>query len=229
MVRALKLLLLALVLAALYVLFAKSEAGVRFVAWVEGAGAWGALVFAAAYVVLTVLFLPGSLLTLGAGFLYGPLWGTLLVSPASLAGATLAFLLAKGRAREWVEKKLAEAPSFAAVDRAIAERAWLTVFLLRLSPVVPFSLLNYALGLTKVRLGSYVGASFVGMLPGTLLYVYLGSLMRSVAELAHGGPAEGGQARQLLLWGGLFATLLVIWVIARASRRALQKELARKT
>lgn len=226
--RAKKLLAAALGLVLLYTLFAQSEWPVAFVDWVEGAGAPGVVVFAVAYVVFTVLLLPGSILTLGAGFLYGPLWGTLLVSPASVLGATLAFVLAKSWAREWVVARLAGSPRFTAVDHAIAERGWLTVFLLRLSPAFPFSLLNYALGLTRVRLGSYVSASFIGMLPGTFLYVYLGSLMRSVADLARGVPADGGPARQWLLWGGLVATLVVTVVITRASQRALERSLGSK-
>jgi uncharacterized membrane protein YdjX (TVP38/TMEM64 family) len=220
-----QLLLALLGVAVLYVLLARSDFAIRFVEWTERAGTWGVATFAVAYVVFTVFLLPGSILTLGAGFLYGPLWGTLLVSPVSVAGATLAFLLSRGWARHWAKRRFVQSPRLAAVDRAIAERGWLTVFLLRLSPVFPFSLLNYALGLTEVRLSSYVGASFLGMLPGTLLYVYLGSLVRNVAQLNEGVPEGGSEARQWFFWGGLLATLLATWVIARASRRALEKAL----
>jgi len=210
----------------LYLLFVQSEFAVSFVEWSERAGTWGVATFAVVYVVSTVLLLPGSVLTLGAGFLYGPIWGTVLVSPVSVTGATLAFLLSRGWARVWAKRRFAESPRLAAVERAVAARGWVTVFLLRLSPVLPFSLLNYALGLTEVRLSSFVSASFLGMLPGTILYVYLGSLVRSAAELVGAGGHEGNAARQWLFWAGLGATLLVTWVIARASRRALEETLS---
>lgn len=198
-----------------------------FVAWVRQAGAWGVLVFGLGYVAATVLMLPGSVLTLGAGFLYGPLSGSLLVWPAAVLGATLAFRLARGRARGWVQQRVASRPVFAAVDRAIAQEGFKTVLLLRLSPVFPFSLLNYALGLTGVRAAHYVVASAIGMLPGTLMYVYLGSLAQNITELASGQTETGGLVQQLLLYGGLVATLLVTWSITRAAKRSLKRTLDR--
>lgn len=197
------------------------------VGWIHDAGALGVIVYALSYVLATLLLLPGSILTLAAGFAYGPLWGTLLVSPVSVLAATLAFALGRSIARGWVARRAAEHPRFAAVDRAIDEdgfrSAFLIVLLLRLSPIFPFNLLNYALGLTRIRLRTYVLASFLGMLPGTFLYVYLGSLITNASALASGHRPQAGMAGQVLYWGGLVATIAAIVVITRTARRALKR------
>jgi uncharacterized membrane protein YdjX (TVP38/TMEM64 family) len=185
----------------------------------HGAGAWGTVGFAAAYVVAPLLLLPGSLLTLGAGFLYGRLWGTLLVSPASVLAAAIAFLLGRTALRRRVERRIATDSRLRAIDAAVAENGFRVVFLLRLSPVVPFSLLNYALGATHVRFWTYVAASFLGMLPGTFLYVSLGAVATSAAQLrgAHGGL--------LPLIAGLAATVAVVVLLTLIGRRALRDTL----
>ena len=193
--------------------------------WVRGAGNLGLLVYFLFYAFGVVLFLPGSLLTLGAGFLYGPLLGTLLVSPASVAGATLAFLVGRFVARDWVSRRIASSPKFAAIDEAIGKRGFYIVFLIRLSPVFPFTLLNYALGLTRVKLRDYVLASFLGMLPGTFLYVYFGSLITSVAQLLGGKRPAAGPWGEALFFGGLAATVGVTWLITRIARQALNRAL----
>lgn len=188
----------------------------------RASGPAGWLLFAAAYVAGTVFLLPGSLLTLVAGFTYGPVWGTLLVSPVSVAAATAAFLTGRYLARGWAATKAAAHPRFAAVDRALAGNGFKVVLLLRLSPLFPFNLLNYALALTGVRMGAYVAASILGMLPGTVLYVYLGSLITNAAALTAERPAAGlwGQA---LFVAGLCATAAVTWFTARLARRELDK------
>ncbi|MHB8416820.1 MAG: TVP38/TMEM64 family protein [Myxococcales bacterium] len=202
-----------------------AHAIVQLADWIRGAGAAGVGAYAVIYVLATLFFLPGSLVTLAAGFAYGPLWGTLLVSPVSVLAAILAFLLGRSAARGWIARRMERQPRFAAMDRAVGERGFLLVLLLRLSPVVPFNLLNYALGLTRVRLRDYAVASFVGMLPGTVLYVYLGSLVTSASELLSGAPVKGGLFGRLLYWGGLAATVAVtVWLTQVANdaiRRAL--------
>jgi len=195
------------------------------VEWVRGAGALGVAGFAAAYVLATVLLLPGWPLTFGAGLLWGVLPGTLLVSPVSVAAATAAFLLGRSLLRQAVARRVARDARFAAIDAAVGRQGFRIVLLLRLSPAFPFNLLNYALGLTGVRLRDYVLASFLGMLPATLLYVYLGSLATSAAELARGGRPPAGPWGTLLLVAGLLATLAVTLVITRLARRALREEL----
>jgi len=197
------------------------------VGWVRAVGAAGVAVYAAVYVTATLLLLPGSALTAGAGFAYGPLWGALLVSPVSVLAATLAFVLGRTVARDWVARRVSRAPRFAAVDEAIGHSGFKIVLLLRLSPLFPFNLLNYGLGLTRVRLRDYVLGSFLGMLPGTALYVYLGSLVTSASELLSGKSSGAGALGQALYWVGLAATIAVTVLVTRVARRALDRAIAR--
>jgi len=195
------------------------------VAWIRGAGWAGGAVFVLAYVLATVLFLPGSILTLGAGFAYGVGLGTALVVVAANLGAIVAFVLGRTVARDWIATRVRTMPRFAAVDRAVGREGIKIVLLVRLSPVFPFNLLNYAFGLTRVRLRDYVLGSLVGMLPGTVMYVYLGSLITSVSELA-AGRAAGGGAQQAFYFGGLVATVAVTLYVTRLARRALAEATA---
>ena len=187
-------------------------------------GLTGVALFVVAYVMATVAALPGSILTLAAGFAYGPVWGLALASPASVAGATCAFLLGRTWLREWAERMVSASPRARAIDSAFEREGFKLVVLLRLSPVFPFSVLNYALSLSRVSLRTYVVASFVGMLPGTAMYVYLGSLVSVAAELGATGP-RGGAASLALYAAGLAATIAVVVVVTRAARRALRSEL----
>jgi uncharacterized membrane protein YdjX (TVP38/TMEM64 family) len=222
---ALGLSLLALLGLAAWLLPTKQWA-IDFVRYVRGLGTLGFVLYGLAYVVGTVLLFPGTLLTLGSGFLYGPFWGTVLVSPASVAGATIAFVLARSFLRGWVSEQIQKYPRFTAVDRAVEKHSFRTVLLLRLQPVnLPFALLNYALGLTSVRLRDYVLASWVGMLPATTLYVYLGSAVRDLTGLLHGGASQAAGWQRLLFWGGLAATAILVVALTRLARRALQGEL----
>jgi len=209
-------------IAAVYLL--PVDAWVRtFVASIRGAGAIGVAVFAIAYVAAAILLLPGSVLTAGAGFAYGPLWGALVVSPVSVVAATLAFVLGRTVARGWIARRIAGSPRFAAIDDAVGESGFKIVLLLRLSPLFPFSVLNYALGLTRMSLRDYFVASALGMLPGTLLYVYLGSIVTSASQLTAGGGGAAGAPRSILYWGGLAATLGATWLLTRSARRALSR------
>ncbi len=148
---------------------------------IAGLGPWGPVMFVLLYIVATVFFLPGSILTLGAGFVFGVIKGAILVSIAATLGATAAFLVGRYLARDWVAKKIEGNVRFKAIDEAVAREGWKIVGLTRLSPVFPFNLLNYAFGLTRVSLRDYFFASWIGMMPGTLMYVYLGSLAGDLA------------------------------------------------
>lgn len=192
---------------------------------IRGMGMAGAAVFVVAYVAATVLLLPGSLLTLGAGFVYGPVYGTLLVMLASNLGANAAFLLGRTVMRERVSRRIAGDARFSAVDAAVGAQGFRVVLLLRLSPLLPFNLLNYALGLTRVRPRDHALASVLGMFPGTLLYVYLGSLVTNVTQLTSGQRPDSGPWGQVLFWGGLVATVTVTVLITRMARRALDSAL----
>jgi len=213
----------AALVAAAYVL-PIAEWTIRLAEHVRGAGATGVALFIAVYVASTVAVLPGSILTLAAGFAYGPVWGLAVASPASVAGATCAFLLGRTMLRDWAARKVGESRHARAIDAAVTREGFKLVLLLRLSPLVPFNLLNYILSLTPVTTGRYVLASFIGMLPGTALYVYLGSLAPAAAELTT-AAAGGGRTRTLLYVTGLIATIAVVVIATRAARRALNAEL----
>lgn len=189
-----------------------------FQAWIEGLGPLGGVLFGLAYVVGALLFVPGAVLTIGAGYLFGLGWGVVVVSLASTAAAALAFLIARHLARERVETLARKNPKFAALDRAIGKNDWKVIFLLRLSPLIPFSISNYLYGLTSVRFAPYVLASWIGMLPGTFLYVYLGAAGKSLGEKHEKSPWEWA-----LLGAGLLATIAVTVILTRVAKKELGK------
>jgi uncharacterized membrane protein YdjX (TVP38/TMEM64 family) len=195
-----------------------------FIHRVQGLGPWGPTVFIAGYVAACVAFVPAWILTVAAGLLFGVVRGVIYVFTGAVLGSAAAFLVARYLARGAIERRIAGNERFAAVDRAIARRGLLIVFLLRLSPVFPFNLLNYALGLTRVRFRDYLAAG-IGMLPGTVLYVYSGTALGSAAQLASGAPA-GGWGRTALLATGLLATVAVTVVVTRIARQALDRATA---
>lgn len=188
-----------------------------FQSWVAHQGAWGGVLYGAVYVVAALLFVPGSVLTVGAGLVFGLGWGTVIVSAASTAAAALAFLIARYVARGRVERLAKRNDKFGAIDHAIREKGWRVIALLRLSPLVPFSIGNYLYGLTPVAFGPYVLASWIAMMPATVLYVWIGAAGKAAAEKGHArSPQEWA-----LLGAGLLATLIVTVMITRAARRQL--------
>ncbi len=194
----------------------------QFAQWVNSLGVWGPFVFILGYIVAAVAFVPGVLLTLAAGAIWGIFPGVLYAFVAAVLGSTAAFLVARYLARAVIERRMAGNTRFAALDRAVGEQGRKLVFLLRLSPVFPFNILNYALGLTSVRFGDYVAAS-IGMLPGTFLYVYYGKLIGDLAALAGGAAAEKGTEYYLFLAVGLVATLVATAFVTRMARTALRE------
>jgi uncharacterized membrane protein YdjX (TVP38/TMEM64 family) len=194
----------------------------RFAAWVEGLGVWGPIVFIAGYALATVAFVPGFVLTLAAGAIFGLAKGVAYVFIAAVVGSSAAFLIARYVARQAIERRLSGNPRFAAIDNAVGAHGRRIIFLLRLSPVFPFNLLNYALGLTRIRFIDYLIAS-IGMLPGTLLYVYYGKLAGDVAALAGGAAPERGAGYYAVAVLGLVATIAVTTIVTRIARRALRE------
>ena len=190
-------------------------------AWMETRGLQGAFVVGAIYVIATVAMIPGSLLTLGIGAVYGPGFGFAIVSPASVVGATLAFLLGRGIFSKSLEKRMEGNHRFHALRLAIEEEGLKVLFLVRLSPVFPYTLANYVFGLTRLKTSTYIIGSFLGMLPGTLMYVYLGAIAGDVATIARGGIEEGAFQVQVMKWVGLAATILLMVVVTRRAKRAL--------
>jgi uncharacterized membrane protein YdjX (TVP38/TMEM64 family) len=194
----------------------------RLQSWLAGLGIRGVLVYIAIYIIATVLLIPGSAITLLAGVLYGPWWGTLIVSAGATLGAAAAYLLGRYALRSSVEKAAAKTPTFSAIDRAIGKNGWKIVALLRLSPVVPFNLSNYFFGLTAIRFLPYVLASWLCMIPGTLLYVYLGYTASQAAGA--GGAKSGGTLHWILLGAGLLLIVAVSVYITQLAKRALASE-----
>lgn len=196
----------------------------QFAAWVESLGVWGPIAFMVGYAVAAVAFVPGSLLTPAAGVIFGLARGTLYVAIGASTGAALAFLVSRYLARGWVEKRLEGNQRFAAIDRAVGKQGLKIVTLLRLSPIFPFNLLNYGLGLTRVRFIDYLIAC-LGMLPGTFLYVYYGKAVGDLAALATAGAQQEKGWRDWLVLGlGLLATVIVTTIVTRIARRALEEE-----
>ena len=192
----------------------------RFVTWVDGLGALGPLVFILGYIGATVAFIPGSVLSLAAGAIFGLGEGVVYVMTGATLGSSVAFLLARYVAREAVEQRIAGNAKFAAVDRAVGREGFKIVLLLRLSPVFPFNLLNYGLGLTQVRFRDYVLAS-IGMLPGSFLYTYSGFLVGDVIRLAGGVGPERGPLYYVVVGIGLMAAVGVTLLVTKTARRAI--------
>lgn len=190
----------------------------KLTAAVDALGVWGPIVFITSYALACVAFVPASLLTLAAGALFGIVKGTFYVLAGATLGSLGAFLIARYVARDWVAQRIARDARFAAIDAAIAEQGRRVVFLLRLSPVIPFNVLNYALGLTQVRVVDFLIAS-LGMIPGTLLYVYTGNLAKVVAGASTAPPR--GPAFYAVLGLGLAATAAVTVLVTRLAKRAL--------
>ncbi len=192
--------------------------------WVENLGTFGPIAFIIIYNLATILFIPGSVLTLGGGVIFGLFWGSIYVFIAATFGAIFAFLIGRYLTRDWVCKKIAKYPKFQAIDRAVANEGWKIVLLTRLSPLFPFNLLNYALGITQVSLKDYILGS-IGMFPGTVMYVYIGSLAGDIAMIG----TQTQSASQLLQWTiriiGFAATVAVTVYVTRIARKALEEEL----
>lgn len=192
----------------------------ELVAWVDSLGALGGVLFVALYAAAVVLFIPASWLTLAAGAVFGLVKGVLYVFAGAVLGSALAFIVGRYVARPWVEQWAARAPRFGAIDRAVARDGRRIVFLLRLTPLVPFTALNYLLGLTRITLTDMLLAS-PGMLPGTVLYVYYGRVIGDLAAVAAGATPPRGAAQYVLLAVGLVASLVVTVHISRMARRAI--------
>jgi uncharacterized membrane protein YdjX (TVP38/TMEM64 family) len=197
------------------------------VAWIEANRTLAWIVYLATYIVATVLVVPVSILTLAAGYLFGLPLGAVLASVGSVLGACGALLVGRFFVREWVAKRIADLPRFRALDQATRHEGFLIVFLTRLSPLFPFNLINYGLALTSVRFRDYLLASWLGMLPVTILYTYVGSVAKNFTELTNGGVQAGPFGRTLVLVG-LAASVVLTVLITRKATRTLSQHLARE-
>ena len=216
-------------LIALLAILAAVVVGVKFLpiaewtaaieAWTKSLGWWGPVAFAAVYVAASIALIPASALTIAAGAIFGLLGGFVVVSIASTLSAAVALLIARFLAREKVAAMAASNAKFRAVDRAVSEGGWKIVAMLRLSPAIPFNLLNYMLGLTSIPFWRCVLTSWIAMMPGTLLYVYLGYIGKTTAAGEGKSPGEWA-----LLVVGLLATIAVTVYLTRLAKQELAKE-----
>jgi len=188
--------------------------------WIDSLGSWGAIAFILLYILATVAFLPGSLLTLGAGVVFGVFFGTVYVFIGATLGAIAAFLVGRYLARDWVAQKITGNQKFKAIDQAVAREGLKIVLLTRLSPVFPFFLLNYAYGVTGVSLKDYAIAS-VGMIPGTVTFVYIGSLAGNLATLGTQTPTVNPALEWTIRILGLIATVAVTLYVTKLARKSL--------
>jgi pyruvate/2-oxoglutarate dehydrogenase complex dihydrolipoamide dehydrogenase (E3) component/uncharacterized membrane protein YdjX (TVP38/TMEM64 family) len=191
-----------------------------FEAYVHSLGALGPIIFVLAYGVLTVILFPASFMTLGAGTIFGLKIGLLVALAGANLGALCSFLLARTFLRERVVRWAASNPKFRFLDQAIGRQGFKMVLLCRLTPIFPFILLNYFLGLTAVRTGAYVLANLLGMVPAMFAFVYAGAAARDALEVQPGGAADFYQ--QVLKYVGLLATFTVFVVVTRMARKALR-------
>ena len=190
--------------------------------WIESLGSIGAIAFIGIYIIATIAFLPAFILTLGAGVLFGVWWGSVYVFIGATLGAIAAFLVGRYLVRDWVAKKIAGNDKFRAIDRAVGKEGLKIVLLTRLSPIFPFNLLNYAFGVTGVSIQDYIIGS-IGMIPGTMMYVYIGSLAGSVALIG----TETQPTNPTLQWTirivGFVATIAVTIYITRIAKQSLSQ------
>src|SRR6266496_5540908 len=201
----------------------------NFNSWIGQLGTVGIFIFIGVYAAATVLLAPGAILTIGAGFAFGLWKGFLTVSAGSTLGAALAFLVARFIARDKVEAIAKGNEKFRDIDNTIGKQGAKLVFLLRLSPVIPFNLSNYFYGLTGVKFWPYVLASWIGMMPGTFLYVYIGTAGKAAVSAAAGGEAvQRGWQYWTFTGVGLAATIVVTAWVTKIARDALRDTGAQK-
>lgn len=195
--------------------------------WIENLGFLSPITFIIIYNLATVLFIPGSMLTLGGGVIFGVIWGSIYVFVAATLGATIAFMIGRYISRDWVFKQLNKHAKFEAIDKAVVKEGFKIVFLTRLCPLFPFNLLNYAFGVMQVSLKDYILGS-LGMIPGTVMYVYMGSLVGDVALVGTSEQPTSFEA-EVMKWVinivGLIATVAVTIYVSRIGKKALEKSL----
>lgn len=188
--------------------------------WIESLGSIGAIAFIGIYITATVAFLPAFILTLGAGVLFGVWLGSIYVFIGATFGSIAAFLVGRYLARDWVAKKIAGNDRFGAIDRAVGKEGLKIVLLTRLSPAFPFNLLNYAFGVTGVSLQDYAIGS-IGMIPGTIMFVYIGSLAGSLALIGTDAQPTNPTLQWTIRILGLIATIGVTVYVTRLAKQAL--------
>lgn len=199
------------------------DALVSLAAWFEARGPNAVILYGLFYFALELVAVPAIPLTLGSGYLFGVPEGTAVVSLASTVAAAAAFLISRYGLRDYIERRAQRYPRFRAMDRAIGREGFKFVFLLRLSPLLPFSISNYLYGLTSVGLPEFVLGSWLGMLPGTIAYVSAGAALSALADITDGKPA----VNKWLVVLGVSATIMVLSLLGRLAAKVVEEESAR--
>ncbi|MCC6144267.1 MAG: TVP38/TMEM64 family protein [Candidatus Hydrogenedentes bacterium] len=194
--------------------------------WIAGLGAWGFFAFTALYVIVCVSAMPDVYTNLAGGMIWGPVWGALAVSAARVIGGCVTFLLVRTLLRERVERWVSGDKTWRAVDAALETEGFKLVLLLRLCPLFPVNLLNFALGATRIPLASYAAATFFGLIPRTLAVAYVGAGGRSLTDLATGQAASASGFQGPVFWTGLACTMIAAIFIAHLTRRTVRAALA---
>ncbi|WP_240039126.1 MULTISPECIES: TVP38/TMEM64 family protein [Okeania] len=192
--------------------------------WIESLDVWSPIAFIIIYNLATLLLIPGLVLTIGGGVIFGVIWGAIYVFFASTLGATIAFIIGRYISRDWVCQQLHQHPKFQVIDRAVIKAGFKIVFLTRLCPLFPFNLLNYAFGVMQVSLKDYILGS-LGMIPGTVMYVYIGSIVGDITLIGTSQQPTNSTV-EVTKWiiniVGLIATVLVTIYITRQANKALE-------
>lgn len=221
---------------AIVILFAAAVAfwSLPLGSWLELAGDWGrhnpavgTLLYILVFAVTSVLLVPGSLIAMAGGYLFGFEIGSLLAIAGGAAGALAAFLNGRTLARDWALRRIQARPGLLAIDQAVGERSFLLVFLSRLSLLIPYNLLNYFYGVTAVRTLPYALASAIGLVPAMAFYTYVGTLAGEIDELLT-GELDSGLAGKAYLLSGLIAAVLVVVAVHRVATRALQSQIVKE-
>jgi len=198
------------------------DALLNFLEWLEELPKWqGILILTLVETICTILILPATPLNLASGFLFGVGWGSLISVASTDLAAVISFFIGRYLARGWAEQEIERRPKFKAVDAAVEKQGMWIIILVRFSPVFPFGLCNYLFGLTKVGFWKYWIASTIGLLPYTVAYTYLGSLMRQLTDIFTDDATDSTQQIIFLSVGG-GATLMTVVVVAWITRRALK-------
>ncbi|NEN93960.1 MAG: TVP38/TMEM64 family protein [Okeania sp. SIO3H1] len=195
--------------------------------WIDTLGIWSPVAFIIIYNLATLLLIPGLVLTMGGGVIFGVLWGAIYVFFASTLGATIAFIIGRYISRDWVYQQLHQHPKFQVVDLAVVKEGFKIVFLTRLCPLFPFNLLNYAFGVMQVSLKDYILGS-LGMIPGTIMYVYIGSIAGDITLIGTSQQPTNSTV-ELTKWiiniVGLIATVAITIYLTRLAKKALEESI----
>ncbi|NEQ72566.1 MAG: TVP38/TMEM64 family protein [Okeania sp. SIO2C9] len=219
------LVVISLIIAAKY--FNLPELLKNILIWIETLGIWSPVAFIIIYNLATLLLIPGLVLTMGGGVIFGVLWGAIYVFFASTLGATIAFIIGRYISRDWVYQQLHQHPKFQVVDLAVVKEGFKIVFLTRLCPLFPFNLLNYAFGVMQVSLKDYILGS-LGMIPGTIMYVYIGSIAGDITLIGTSQQPTNSTV-ELTKWiiniVGLIATVAITIYLTRLAKKALEESI----